>query len=412
MNLNLPPLHRQMLLRSLTLLILLVSLLTGCALPQVKAEDRLFLGLSLDFLGAYELPQTVFSGIPVKGFSGITYDRQRDRFYALSKDSRDAPARFYTLNLNLGSTLNRGMNVNVETQSPGSHSSLESATLGNIQIGNVVIEKVTTLTGEEGEPYPAEAIAPGGIDLSPRQSVFISSEGIASRGVAPFIGEFDLSTGQLKLSLSLPDPFIPQIVDDQVQGIQDNLGLTALALGATSALEPFRLFTATEAALAQDRDEPDSLTQPIRTRVLHYLIGERFPLLLAEHLYLLDSTPEGTPASGLAELLTLDQAGHFLSLERSLSPNESAQLFQFVIGAATDIASFANLKGDISGIQPVRKRLLLNLGELGISFGQPESMTLGPQLPDGSQSLLLVNNIDINDNSTSQFLLFRLSSGK
>ncbi|HEY9660285.1 MAG TPA: endonuclease/exonuclease/phosphatase, partial [Allocoleopsis sp.] len=57
----------------LGLLLPLGYFLSGCSLPQVRAEDRLFLPLSLDFLGSYALPRQDFEGTPVGGLSGITY---------------------------------------------------------------------------------------------------------------------------------------------------------------------------------------------------------------------------------------------------------------------------------------------------------------------------------------------------
>jgi hypothetical protein len=45
-----------------------------------------FLDLSLDFLGEYQLPKMKFKDTPVGGLSGLTYDRQQNRFYAISDD--------------------------------------------------------------------------------------------------------------------------------------------------------------------------------------------------------------------------------------------------------------------------------------------------------------------------------------
>ncbi|MDX2213227.1 MAG: esterase-like activity of phytase family protein [Oculatellaceae cyanobacterium bins.114] len=387
-------LHRliQPLLKRLMLGLLLVCL-TGCTLPRVNAEDRLFLDLSLDFLGAYELPIETFEDTPVGGLSGITYDRQRDRLYAVSDDrSSNAPARFYTLKLDIVADENQP------------------------RLKDVVIEDVTVLKNEAGDPFPPDSLDPEGIALSPRQSVFIASEGVARLGISPFIQEFDLTTGQAKGQLRLPERYIPKTVDGQPQGIQDNLGFEGLTLnpgGFSNAwLEPFRLFAANEAALLQDIPEATDSTepQPSRSRFLHYLIGDELPTLISEHLYLVDP-PTGTAiANGLTEILTLDQAGHFLSIERSYGPDGlSAKIFQIATGGATDISGISTLKGDIEGIQPIRKDLLLDLNTLGITLDNLEGLTLGPQLFDGTPSLLLVSDDNFSDNQTTQFLLFRLS---
>ncbi|MCU0565684.1 MAG: esterase-like activity of phytase family protein, partial [Oculatellaceae cyanobacterium Prado106] len=151
----------------IALLLLLVSLsLSSCSLPQVKAEDRLFLDLSVDFLGEYRLPKTTFEGTPVGGLSGITYDRQRDRLYAISDDRSDrAPARFYTLKL---------------TPIPAPSPTTETATTPSATlIPQIEIESVTPLTDPDGNPYAKGTVDPEGIALSPRQTLYISSEGVS-----------------------------------------------------------------------------------------------------------------------------------------------------------------------------------------------------------------------------------------
>src|SRR5919199_1147453 len=93
-------------LLSVVAIALLSLVMAGCDPSQaLTAEERTFLNLSLNFLGEYQLPKMNFKDTPVGGLSAITYDRQRDRFYALSDDrSQYAPARFYTLQLILDRT--------------------------------------------------------------------------------------------------------------------------------------------------------------------------------------------------------------------------------------------------------------------------------------------------------------------
>ncbi|HEY9639630.1 MAG TPA: esterase-like activity of phytase family protein [Coleofasciculaceae cyanobacterium] len=371
-------------------LISLALLLPACSIPQVKAEDRLFLDLSVEFLGAYQLPQRSFQETPVGGLSGLTYDRQRDRFYAISDDrSEQAPARFYTLKLNLKPAPQIGLDT-------------------------VEIEKVTTLTGEDGQPYAENTVDLEGIALSPRQSLFISSEGVSREGIPPFIDEFDRETGQWQGRLPIPQRFLPGLVADHPVGVQDNLGFESLTINANGSvdgrLEPFRLFTATESALEQDLPE-SAAAQPAPTpvRFLHYLVGDSQTTLLAEHLYRVEPTPLGT-TRGLSELLTLDQGGHFLSLERSfgLLSGFGSELFQIATGPATDISGVASLKGDSPGTTPIYKRSLLNLQDLGIPLDNLEGMALGPRLSDGTRSLLLVSDDNFNPAQVTQFLLFRI----
>jgi hypothetical protein len=389
----------------------LMFYLTACSIPQVKAEDRLFLDLSVDFLGEYRLPKLTFEDTPVGGLSGLTYDRQRDRFYAISDDRSDrAPARFYTLKLNFNAA-NEGA-IAPSSTAP-SLTAPSSTTASSISISAVEIEKVTTLIAEDGNPYAKGTIDPEGIALSPRQTLLISSEGVSRDEIPPFIDEFDLETGQWQSRLPIPSEFLPGRVEGKPVGVQDNLGFEALTLNASGSaggrLEPFRVFSATESALQQDLpDAPTSTLQPIPIRFLHYLVGDSQTTLLAEHLYIVEPVQGAT--NGLTELLTLDQAGHFLSLERSFGAltGFNAQLFQIATGVATDISGIATLKGDISRISSIYKRSLLNLQSLGIALDNLEGMAIGSRLPDGSRSLLLLSDDNFNPGQVTQFLLFRI----
>ncbi|BAU41265.1 esterase-like activity of phytase family protein [Leptolyngbya sp. O-77] len=377
---------------ALPLLFLLLLGTAGCTLPRVSAEERLLLPLSVDFLGEYRLPPQEFEGVPVGGLSGLAYDRQRDRLYALSDDrSNFGPARFYTLRLTLNA---------VDPDNP--------------KLSSVEVESVTPLLTEDGQPFAAGTIDPEAIALTPRQSLYIASEGIPSQSIPPFIDEFDLETGRRKSRLKLPERYLLPSADEPPRGVQENLGFESLtpdpsALGTAGYLEPFRLFAATESSLLQDRDAGSPGELP-PLRLLHYLIGEDQATLLAEHLYDRDALPPEQGEPGLTELLAIDAGGHFLSLERAFTPHTgvTAQLFQMVMGNATDTSAMPQLQGDLSGIQPVRKRLLLNLSNLGIRLDNLEAMTLGPRLPDGSASLLLVSDDNFNPLQVTQFLLFRL----
>jgi hypothetical protein len=382
------------------LLVLVVTLLsfltTGCTPSEARtAEQRTFLDLSLNFLGEYQLPKMKFKDTPVGGLSALTYDRQRNKFYALSDDrSQFAPARFYTLGLSVKRT---------ET--------------GEIGIDKVAVEDVTFITDENGKTFEKGSLDPEGIALSPKRTVYISSEGASSQGIAPFIREFDLQTGKQQQSLVIPERYLPNDSTKEEQpprGIQNNLGFESLTfeLGSLAAAsgDPFRLFTATESALFQDSLPPDS-EQPTRIRIMQYLIGNiARPMVVTEHAYLLDPTPKGANNNGLTDLLTVDTGGHFLSLERTYGLlGVGAKIYQLAMGAATDTSGIPTLKGDLSRINVVKKKLVLDLSTLGIYLDNLEGMALGPRLPDGTQSLLLVSDDNFSNSQLTQFLLFRLN---
>lgn len=364
----------------LLILLSLLWLITACQpLQRVTAEERLFLSLKLEFLDSYELPPTSFKNTQVGGLSAITYDREKDRFYILSDDRGNlAPARFYTAQLKLNSD----------------------------KIDNLSFEEVTFLKDTTGEEYPTGSIDPEGLVLSPRGTVFVSSEGDTAEGIEPFIGEFDLVTGQKRLDLPIPQRYL--------SGVRENLGFEALTINRNGLLkdDPFRLFTATESSLLQDKTQDPAIAP--RLRFLHYSINSvGSPILVAEHMYQLDPGAIEVISNGLTELVALDKEGYFLSLERTFGfTGAGAKIYQMVIANANDTSNIESLKGEISQVRSLKKQLLCDLQSLGIYLDNLEGMALGPLLPDGSQSLLLISDNNFNKEQVTQLLLFRLTTSK
>ncbi|BAZ46435.1 hypothetical protein NIES4102_34670 [Chondrocystis sp. NIES-4102] len=373
-----------------TLILSLLVSLVACTPPQrISATERMFRPLSLEFVAQYEIPKDTFNNTKIGGLSAISYNRQQDRFYVLSDDrGTRSPARFYTFKLEVAKTAE-----------------------GQLKIASFQPEKVTFLKDEQGNNYQRESIDPEGLTLSPRNTIFISSEGNPTKNIQPFIGEFSPDTGKKLFTLPLPQRYLNDPDAEQPQGIQENQAFEALTINRTGLPEdPFRLFTATESALIQDRNPEEKAEESARIRFLHYVInpvGE--PIVVAEHLYLLDPAPVEVIANGLTELIALPTEGYLLSLERTFGfTGSGAKIFQVVIGNAVDTSNFASLKGDVTSVRPLTKQLLLDLSQLGIYLDNLEAMTLGPRLPDGSQSLLLVSDDNFNDEQISQLLLFRL----
>lgn len=379
------------------MLVLLVMFLSGCSVPQVSAEDRLFLDIDTELIGTTTLPKQDFEGEPVGGISAIVYDIPSDRLYGLS-DNRDRP-RFYTF---------RTTNLNTETPT-------------------LSVESVTYLKDIEGNPYAPGKLDPEGMALTPTGTLLISSEGSPRQRIEPAIGEYDLDSGQLKQVLPLPTRYIPDSVldpeasaqpADQTQGIQENLSFESLTInvssGAGGVYEPYRLFVATEGPLLQDLDfEPDV---PYKNRMLHYTLDSYQTTLISEHMYEMDLAPTGGILHGLSEIELLDQSGHFLGIERTYGlQGFDIKLYQLASGGATDISSIDSLKNEAgnSGIDPIRKELVLDLGTLPLPLQNYEAMTIGPsQRTPGtgrSETLLIMSDDNFLPEQDTQLLVFRLT---
>ncbi len=366
--------------------------LASCALPQLKAEDRLFLAVSVDFLDVYTLPPQEFEGTTVGGLSALVYDRQGDRFLALSDDrGQFGSPRFYGLSLAFDLDANQ-----------------------NPQFAAVTIDQVTSLKDAAGHPYPQGSLDPEGLALSPRNTLLITSEGDIKRNAPPFLGEFDRTTGQVITTFRIPDRFLPDAIDMPTQGVRDNLGFESLTVnaapGTAGQTEPFRLFIATESALVQDYNDDPAL--PLNNRFLHYLLGEDQSTLIAEHAYPLELEPTGAVSHGLTELLVIDQGGHFLALERTYGLQGFAvKLYQLATGGATDTSTMPSLRGELTGLSPIRKQLVFDFAQAPVPIDNLEGMTLGPRLPDGSQSLIVVSDNNFDGDRPTQLLLLRLRLG-
>lgn len=353
-------------------------------LRSLAETNRTFLDLNLEYLGEYTLTENQYKDTVVGGFSGITYNPKQDVYYLISDDrSNLSPARFYTAS------------IKIEDK----------------KIKNIKLEDVTFLKDKTGELYQNNTIDTEGIAYSPRNSLFISSEGVTNRNIAPFINEYDLG-GNFLSSVRIPDRYIPKA--GEKKGIENNLGFESLTIKANGFMpdDPFRLFTMTESALVQDVDLKNPLTI-LRSRFLHYLINPfGDPVLVGEHLYIIDEPSLGTLYNGVSELLTLPEEGYLLSLERTFGiRGYGAKIFQLVIANASDISNQKSLAGNIDNITPIKKKLLLDLKQLGIKLDNLEGMTFGARFPDGSRSLIMVsdNNFANNDKQKNQFLLFKLN---
>lgn len=354
----------------------LALLMTGCGLPQVSAESRLFLNLSASLATDYTLPQSDFNGTTLGGFSALTYSSQANRIYALVDDK--IQSRFYTFSLNSAESPSKTLNV-------------EAVTVLKDPLQVDPSNPSATLDGE-------------GLVLTRHGTVFVASEGNQILKIPPRLSEFKVADGAWQQNLPLPKQFWALNPDDDTLalGVKPNQGFESLAINA----EGDRLFTATAAPLQQDASKPFS-------RFLHYWIGEPEPILISEHLYPLDSDPKDGTLHALTDLISIDNAGHFLSLERSYSPTTGygATLYQLTTGVATDISGMRTLPSNLKGIVPIRKQPLLNLADLKIPLQNLEGLSLGPQLSDGSRSLLLISDNGSNPAVPTQVLLLRLEKG-
>jgi hypothetical protein len=164
------------------------------------------------------------------------------------------------------------------------------------------------------------------------------------------------------------------------------------------------VFTGTENALFQDGPAA-TVAGGSPARIVRYNL--QTGRLDRQWIYETDPVAQPpVPASqfsvnGLVELLPLNNE-FLIAMERSFSvgvpgTGNSIKLYTLALPGATDFS-------------PARKSPLLDLDTLGIPLDNVEGMTLGPRLPDGRRSVVLVSDNNFAASQFTQFLLFALDS--
>ncbi|AFY47344.1 hypothetical protein Nos7524_1466 [Nostoc sp. PCC 7524] len=339
---------------------------------------------SIEFIGEATLPKGLsFQKTEVGGLSGITYDAQNDLYYAISDDrGQKAPARFYTLKIDLSK--------------------------GTLPDNGVTPVGVTTLLNNNGQTFSSRETDTEGIAVTKAETVFISSEGDVAQLIPPFIKEFSLSSGKVQQTLPIPNKFLPD--KNGKQGVRNNLAFESLTITPDNKY----LFTATENALIPDGPAAQpNIGSPCR--ILQYNLLSNQP----EKEFLYQTEPissffniTGKFASGLPDLLALDNQGHFLSIERSFTGlGFAVLLFQISLEGANNISNIDSLLAvDTKNIKPVQKKLLLDLRTIDAPLDNIEGLTLGPQLPDGQRALILISDNNFNSIQRNQILAFKVKT--
>ena len=196
----------------------------------------------LEFLGQAIIPTgTTFQGTIIGGLSSITFDPARGVFYSLSDDQGQLnPVRFYTLAVDLSD--------------------------GRLDDGDVEAVGVTTLLAPDGQPYAPTSLDPEGLTLTKSGELVVTSEGIAARGISPWVRRYALD-GTFLGDLPVPDAFQPT---SATHGVRQNLAFEAAAVAPNGR----HLFVGMEGALVQDGPAA-TLGGGSPARILRYNLAAR-----------------------------------------------------------------------------------------------------------------------------------------
>jgi hypothetical protein len=348
-----------------------------CSASACASEKLRFIG-DVNFATKEKFQETELGGL-----SGIAYDQKENKLMAISDDrSQINPARFYKFDFTL--------NENQFTVTPSS---------------------VTKLKDKEGTFYKEKYTDFEGITLFGNDLLISSENGLdGAEVVLPGLYRFSLA-GDFQELLPVPKKFLP--TEDGLSGTRHNKGFETLA--ATPDMKTF--FTANEDALAQDgpvgSPEYNSIVRIMRFREM------KPEKEFAYRLEKMKSPPEGLEEdgdTGLVDMAVIDE-NNFYTMERSYLTSTGTNIiliFKNEISTdTTDVSEVAALENQT--LQPIKKTLVANLDDFIPLMNKDfayldniEGITLGPVLPNGNLSLILVSDNNFNSNQRTLFIAFEI----
>jgi hypothetical protein len=304
------------------------------------------LDVELRHVDAWTLDSSAFGVVEL---SGITYDPDTERFWAVSDDG------------------GRLLEIDVEFDASGA-----------------IVTAAAVSAATLDDTLDFEAIA---YTDSVRNSVFVSEEN------SPGVREYDLATGVLLQTLSVPSVF--------GDNLRFNLGFESLARNAHGS----EMLTGVEQALTVDGPAGTSPTIGTVSRWLRYAVAGNIATPAEHFAYRAEpahDTPVSSSGSGLSELAVLPN-GALLALERSEAAGESlVRVFLATTENATDVSQGDLGSGLIGEIYvPVAKTLLFSNDGLG----KVEGLALGPVLANGDIVLLSVEDVGGTSSIIRSFVL-------
>jgi hypothetical protein len=365
-------------------------LVSGCAGARTDTP-RLPPDPGFALAGEFSIPpRTSFplpSGPLFGGISGLAPEIGNREFYAISDDS-DGPRMF---------------RLRFEGEGPAFR-----------------VVPFETVSLQLPAPSPVR-VDTEGIVLTRTGELIVSSEGIGREPREPPALMRYTRSGAFIGVLEVRDRFLPTRAGPLTRGVRANYGFEALTLSPDGA----RLFTATETALAQD-GEIATFESGTMARLLEYTADGPSFRPAREFIYPLDPVdrPSFEPSvvvKGLVELLALSRTD-MLALERTYVENMAtpghganySRVYRVSIDGAANVAAIESL-GSAGSLAPVRKTLVLDLAkvkglspELVPSLDNFEALAFGPQLADGSASLVIASDDNFSPNQRGWFLLFRV----
>ncbi len=345
-------------------------------------------GASLEFLTEAQIPhKSIFKKTKIGGLSGLYYDSEKKNLYAISDDRGNInEPRFYTFDFDLIKNKNHfELKINPKevtflsvNQTEKAHSSKKAKAK--------LFSKVLDL----------EAIS-----RAPWGDFLMTNEGDMNQipRVNPQLLDVKMD-GTIVREFEIPAAFLPGKSGIQTKGVQNNLAFESLAANPNGK----EWIMATEASLVKAPKNS--------VKFIQYTMPEAWVLKPGkEWNYPIDG--ESIEKSkdrnnlipimrGISEVTFLDEQ-HLWVLERGLQVSAKgmqflAQIYETELGATVQL----------------EKKLILDLNTLRDANGKAieaenyEGMTIGPPLPTGENTLIVVSDDNFMRNQVTKFLVFKI----
>lgn len=356
---------------------------------QILADSSI---TALRFIDEFEIPYNKqFKGTTVGGLSGIDYDPKSKMYYLLSDDrSAINPARFYTCKIHFSGH----------------------------KIDSIQFLDVHPMLQLDGHPFPSgktnvaltpdpEAIR---FDASTNQLVWVSEgERIVNDRkkvlTDPSINIIQTDGSYLGL-FTLPENLKMQ---SDEKGPRQNGSLEGIAFE-----KDFKtMYASLEEPIYEDGPRADTKETNSWSRIYKFNVSTKQNT--EQYAYRLDpvaypSFPDNAfKVNGISEILSVSQ-NQMMVIERSFSTGRlgcTVKVFLGDMSNAENVIDIASLKKN-PPTNPIKKKLLLNMDDLGIYIDNVEGVTFGPDLPNGHKTIIFVTDNNFLSIEKTQILLFEI----
>jgi len=268
-------------------------------------------------------------------------------------------------------------------------------------IQNYVFNKAILLKNRDSSLFKKNELDPESIRYrASTDTYFYTSEGGRTQElINPFIWEMNRE-GEFIKKINVPDIF----KFDSLVGVRDNGGFESLTFENDTII-----WYANELPLKEDGEVPGYEEDQYPIRLVRQDIKN--DVILEQYAYNLSKLNEkpnpndGFYINSVPEILFIEKNKLWV-LERSytIGVGNFVRLFEVETVSATDIIKIDALAN--TNYTPVSKKLILDFSDYKHKIDNIEGMTFGPELNDGSKSLLFISDDNFNEEQETQLWLF------